>query len=137
RGRDASRVVHGARSPPLFEVDRTLRPSPSESNNRLGVMTWTLAQGPFRNTGPAVFSVASSCATLAAVGEQAWDWSQRVVDHVEVHAGDFDASVRFYTTVLAPLDIPSWSEDSESERIMCFTLVSIVDRQPPTTGLHL
>src|SRR4051812_48179900 len=69
---------------------------------------------------PAVFSVASSCATLAAVGEQAWDWSQRVVDHVEVHAGDFDASVHFYATVLAPLGIPSWSEDSESERIMCF-----------------
>jgi len=71
------------------------------------------------------------------VGERGWDWSEHVVDHVEVHAADFDASVHFYATVLAPLGIPSWSEDSESERIMCFTLVSIVDRQPPTTGLHL
>ena len=94
------------------------------------------AQGTFPNW-PSRFSVTSSSATLTAVGEQAWDWSQHVVDHVEVHAGDFDASVRFYATVLAPLGIPSWSEDSESERIMCFTLVSIVDRQPPTTELHL
>jgi catechol 2,3-dioxygenase-like lactoylglutathione lyase family enzyme len=71
------------------------------------------------------------------VGEQAWDWSQHVVDHVEVHAGDFDASVRFYATVLAPLGIPSSSEESESERLMSFARVNIVDRQPPTTGLHL
>jgi catechol 2,3-dioxygenase-like lactoylglutathione lyase family enzyme len=94
-------------------------------------------QVTFPNTGPAVFSVTSSCATLTTVGEQAWDWSQHVVDHVEVHAADFDASVRFYATVLAPLGIPSWSEDSESERLMCFTRVNIVDRQPQTTGLHL
>ena len=83
------------------------------------------------------FSLSPARATLTAVGEQAWDWSQHVVDHVEVHAGDFDASVRFYATVLAPLGIPSWSEDSESERIVCFTRLNIVDRQPPTTGLHL
>lgn len=70
-------------------------------------------------------------------GRTGWDWSKHVVDHVEVHAADFDASVRFYATVLAPLGIPSWSEDFESERVMCFTRVNIVDRQPPTTGLHL
>ena len=94
-------------------------------------------RGTIENTGAAVFSVTSSCATLTTVGEQAWDWSQHVVDHVEVHAADFGASVRFYAIVLAPLAVSSWSEDSESERVMCFTRVNIVDRQPPTTGLHL
>lgn len=78
-----------------------------------------------------------TCATLPAVGEQAWDWSQHVVDHVEVHAADYEVSVRFYATVLAPLGIPSWSEDSDSERLMCFTRVNVVERKPPTTGLHL
>ena len=71
------------------------------------------------------------------MGDRGWDWSRHVVDHVEVHAADFDESVRFYATVLAPLGIPSWREDFESERVMCFTRVNIVDRQPPTTGLHL
>ena len=42
----------------------------------------------------------------------------------------------FDARLQAPLGIPSWSEDSESERVMCFTRVNIVDRQPPTTGLH-
>jgi predicted lactoylglutathione lyase len=45
--------------------------------------------------------------------------------------------VRFYATVLAPLGIPSWSEDSDSERLMCFTRVNVVERKPPTTALHL
>jgi catechol 2,3-dioxygenase-like lactoylglutathione lyase family enzyme len=76
-------------------------------------------------------------ATLPAVGEQGWDWSQHVVDHVEVRAADYEVSVRFYATVLAPLGIPSWSEDSDSERVMCFTRVNVVERKPPTTGLHL
>jgi catechol 2,3-dioxygenase-like lactoylglutathione lyase family enzyme len=71
------------------------------------------------------------------VGERGWDWSQHVVDHVEVHAADFDASVRFYTIVLAPLGIPSWREDFESERVLCFARFNVVDRQPPTTGLHV
>jgi catechol 2,3-dioxygenase-like lactoylglutathione lyase family enzyme len=71
------------------------------------------------------------------VGEQGWDWSKHLVDHVEVHAGDFDESVRFYAAVLAPLGIPSWREDFESERVMCFTRLNVVDRQPATSGLHL
>jgi catechol 2,3-dioxygenase-like lactoylglutathione lyase family enzyme len=66
-----------------------------------------------------------------------WDWSRHVVDHVEIHAGDYEASVRFYATVLAPLGIPSWPEDSEEERITSFTRVSVVERQPPTRDLHL
>jgi catechol 2,3-dioxygenase-like lactoylglutathione lyase family enzyme len=69
-------------------------------------------------------------------GEE-WDWSQHVVDHLDLHASDYEASVRFYSTVLAPLGIPSWSEDSASERATCFTRVNVVDRRPPTTGCHL
>jgi catechol 2,3-dioxygenase-like lactoylglutathione lyase family enzyme len=59
------------------------------------------------------------------------------VDHVEVHASDYDESVRFYTTVLQPLGIPSWPEDSEEERATCFTRVSVVERRPQTNELHL
>jgi catechol 2,3-dioxygenase-like lactoylglutathione lyase family enzyme len=66
-----------------------------------------------------------------------WDWSRHVVDHVEVHASDYGASVSFYETVLAPLGIPSWPEDYGSERVTCFTRVNVVDRQPATRGLHL
>ncbi len=74
---------------------------------------------------------------LSPVSAQVWDWSQHVVDHLEVHVSDFEASVRFYSTVLAPLGIPSWSEDTDAERVMCFTRVAVVERQPPTTDLHL
>ena len=66
-----------------------------------------------------------------------WDWSRHVVDHLDLHASDYDESVRFYATVLAPLAIPGWSEDSESERATCFTRVNVVDRRPATTALHL
>ena len=66
-----------------------------------------------------------------------WDWLQHVVDHVELHASDYDESVRFYATVLTPLGIPSWLEDTEDERRRDFTRVSVVDRRPATTGLHL
>jgi len=65
-----------------------------------------------------------------------WDWSQHVVDHVDLHASDYDESVRFYATVLAPLGIPNWPEDTEAERATCFTRVSVVDRRPATTELH-
>jgi hypothetical protein len=66
-----------------------------------------------------------------------WDWSQHVVDHIELHASDYMASISFYATVLAPLGIPSWSEDSGGERLTCFTRVNVVDRHPPTRELHL
>jgi catechol 2,3-dioxygenase-like lactoylglutathione lyase family enzyme len=65
------------------------------------------------------------------------DWSRHVVDHLELHAGDYEMSVRFYRTVLEPLGIPSWPEDTDDERATCFTRVSVVDRRPATTGLHL
>jgi catechol 2,3-dioxygenase-like lactoylglutathione lyase family enzyme len=69
--------------------------------------------------------------------DEQFDWSRHVVDHVELHASDYAESVRFYETVLDPLAIPSWSEDTDDERVTCFTRVNVVDRRPPTTGLHL
>lgn len=63
-----------------------------------------------------------------------WDWSQPVVDHLDVHAGDFPLSVRFYETVLAPLGVPKLYE---REGEACFTHVNVVAGTPPTTRLHL
>jgi len=74
---------------------------------------------------------------MTLVSAEEWDWSQHVVDHVEIHASDYNASVRFYATVLTPLGIPNWPEDSPSERLTCFTRVNVVDRRPATGGLHL
>jgi catechol 2,3-dioxygenase-like lactoylglutathione lyase family enzyme len=68
------------------------------------------------------------------VKPEEWDWSRPVVDHLDVHASDFPASVRFYETALAPLAIPKLFErDGEA----CFTHVNVVDRAPPTQNLHL
>jgi glyoxalase/bleomycin resistance protein/dioxygenase superfamily protein len=63
-----------------------------------------------------------------------FDWSRHVLDHLDVHAADFDESVRFYETVLTPLGIPKWSQ---SEGEACFTRVNVVDREPATRDLHL
>jgi len=63
-----------------------------------------------------------------------FDWSRHVVDHLDVHATDFDESVRFYETVLTPLGIPKWSQSKDEA---CFTRVNVVDREPPTRDLHL
>jgi len=77
------------------------------------------------------------CGRLAAVSVDGWNWLQHVVDHLELHASDYDQSVRFYATVLTPLGLPHWSEDTETERATCFTRISVVDRRPATTGSHL
>jgi catechol 2,3-dioxygenase-like lactoylglutathione lyase family enzyme len=77
---------------------------------------------------------------LRAMDPSDWDWSEHVVDHLDVRASDYDESVRFYTTVLRPLrplGIPSWPEHTDAERATCFTRVNVVDRQPPTRDLHL
>jgi catechol 2,3-dioxygenase-like lactoylglutathione lyase family enzyme len=63
-----------------------------------------------------------------------WDWSRLVVDHLDLHVANFAESVRFYETVLAPLEIPKLYE---REGEACFTHVNVVDRTPPTQNLHL
>jgi hypothetical protein len=45
-------------------------------------------------------------AIVAAMSAEAWDWSRRVFDHVDVHASNYRESVRFYETVLSALGIP-------------------------------
>jgi Glyoxalase/Bleomycin resistance protein/Dioxygenase superfamily len=63
-----------------------------------------------------------------------WDWSLRIFDHVDLHAGDFAASVRFYEIVLAPLGIPRLFEDDESA---CFANFNVVRGRAATENLHL
>ena len=65
---------------------------------------------------------------------EAWDWSRRIFDHVDVHASDYSQSVRFYETVLAPLGIPKLAEGGDWT---CFANLNVVGRQPPTENLHL
>ena len=63
-----------------------------------------------------------------------WDWTRRVVDHLDLHASDFRESVRFYETVLEPLGIPKLYERDGSAS---FTHVNVVAQTPPTVNLHL
>jgi catechol 2,3-dioxygenase-like lactoylglutathione lyase family enzyme len=68
------------------------------------------------------------------VNAEDWDWSRLVVDHLDLHASNFAESVRFYETVLSPLEIPKlYERDDEA----CFTRVNVVAGTPPTTDLHL
>jgi catechol 2,3-dioxygenase-like lactoylglutathione lyase family enzyme len=69
-----------------------------------------------------------------SVDAESWDWSLRVFDHVDVHASDFHASVRFYETVLAPLGIPKLAEGPDWAGFPNF---DVADRKPPSTNLHL
>jgi hypothetical protein len=63
-----------------------------------------------------------------------WDWTRIVLDHIDLHASNYDASVRFYEIVLAPLGIPRIGQSNEGT---CFTNVNVVDRRLPTTSVHL
>jgi catechol 2,3-dioxygenase-like lactoylglutathione lyase family enzyme len=63
-----------------------------------------------------------------------WDWTRPIFDHVEVNAGDYQASVRFYETVLAALGIP---RTAETEELTSFTNLSVVNRTPATHDLHI
>ena len=63
-----------------------------------------------------------------------WDWTRRVVDHLDLHASDFRRSVHFYEVVLAALGIPKLYERETSAY---FTHLNVVDQKPPTTELHL
>ena len=65
---------------------------------------------------------------------ESWDWSLRIFDHVDVHAGDYAASVRFYQTVLTPLGVPKLAEGKDWT---CFANLNVADRPPPTQNLHL
>ena len=76
----------------------------------------------------------NSRAGTEVVRAEEWDWSRTVVDHLDVCASDFSESVRFYETILAPLDIPKLYEREDAA---CFTHVNVVAQTPPTKELHL
>ena len=63
-----------------------------------------------------------------------WDWSLRLFDHVEVNASDYDESIRFYETVLAPLGIPKLIARADWTS---FANLNVVNRIPATQNLHL
>ena len=65
---------------------------------------------------------------------ETWDWSLRLFDHVDVHAGDYRESVRFYETVLAPLGVPKLLERDDWT---CFANLNVAARRPATGNLHL
>jgi catechol 2,3-dioxygenase-like lactoylglutathione lyase family enzyme len=76
-----------------------------------------------------------ACGIIGAMGSvESWDWSRRIFDHMDVHASDYAASVRFYETVLAALGIPKLFEREGST---AFPNFDVADRQPPTENLHL
>jgi catechol 2,3-dioxygenase-like lactoylglutathione lyase family enzyme len=63
-----------------------------------------------------------------------WDWTRVVFDHVKLTVGDPAASVSFYKTVLAPLEIPPlW----ESERGAQFANLVVAGGDAPSTPIHL
>jgi catechol 2,3-dioxygenase-like lactoylglutathione lyase family enzyme len=63
-----------------------------------------------------------------------WDWTRVVFDHVKLTASDAAASVAFYKTVLAPLEIPPlW----ENERGAQFANLVVVGGDGPSTPIHL
>lgn len=60
-----------------------------------------------------------------------WDWTRVVIDHVHIRVQDAAASVAFYKTVLATLDIPPiW----ESERGAQLANLVVTDGEPKTIG---
>ena len=63
-----------------------------------------------------------------------WDWTRVVFDHVKLTAGDAAASVAFYKTVLALLEIPPlW----ENERGAQFANLVVMGGEAPSTPIHV
>src|SRR5687768_12063217 len=67
-------------------------------------------------------AMASKAGDIRAGEPEGWDWSRKVVDHLDLHASDFAESVRFYQTVLRPLGIPKLFEREDEA---CFTHVNV------------
>jgi catechol 2,3-dioxygenase-like lactoylglutathione lyase family enzyme len=58
-----------------------------------------------------------------------WDWERIVVDHVALPVRDAAESIRFYKTVLEPLDIPAiWERETGAQ------FANLVVRQAESVG---
>jgi catechol 2,3-dioxygenase-like lactoylglutathione lyase family enzyme len=64
----------------------------------------------------------------------AFDFFRNVFDHVQIGCSDWPESVRFYRTVLAPLEIPVVSETDEW---VMFAHLAVRPDRPVTTNLHV
>ena len=63
-----------------------------------------------------------------------WDWNRVVIDHVSLSVRDAAASVGFYKTVLAQLEIPPlW----ENERGAQFANLVVMGGDGPSSPIHL
>ncbi len=63
-----------------------------------------------------------------------WDWERVVIDHVTIGVRDPAASISFYRTVLAPLEIPPlWERENGAQ----FANVVVSGRHEPGGPIHL
>lgn len=64
-----------------------------------------------------------------------WDWTRVVIDHVTIGVRDAAESIRFYSTVLATLDIPAiWQGENGAQ----FANLVVSGRHEPGGGpLHI
>ena len=63
-----------------------------------------------------------------------FDFFRNVFDHVQIGCADWAESVRFYRTVLEPLDIPVVSE---TDHWVMFAHYAVRPDRPPTTNLPI
>jgi len=63
-----------------------------------------------------------------------WDWTRVIFDHVQIAARDLPASVAFYRTVLAPLDIPVLAE---WENAVQFANLVVTTKETPGGPGHI
>ncbi|HZB23005.1 MAG TPA: VOC family protein [Gaiellaceae bacterium] len=63
-----------------------------------------------------------------------WDWTRVVFDHVALGVRDPAESIRFYSTVLAELDIPPlWQSENGAQ----FANLVVSDRREPGGPVHV
>jgi catechol 2,3-dioxygenase-like lactoylglutathione lyase family enzyme len=64
-------------------------------------------------------------------------YAEAMFDHVAIRAGDFAASERFFTSVLAPLEIDRTHSGETLSIWHDFALLAASEERAPTTGAHV
>jgi catechol 2,3-dioxygenase-like lactoylglutathione lyase family enzyme len=63
-----------------------------------------------------------------------WDWTRIVFDHVQIGVRDAEESIKFYETILAPLEIPPlW----RGERGAQFANLVVSGAHEPSAPVHI